>query len=121
MKRKYLAVSLLHLYRDTAKFQTSVTGKIKKATKNFQFIVNSARSQVIGLSCCCQMHRTMNITDIVQTLGRPVLPLVYMITAMLFLEGRLGRAGLLFPSFSTSENDETVQLLRLPENPESFS
>lgn len=44
-----------------------------------------------------------------QTLGSPVLPLVYIMTATSSLAGNLGCAGFPFPSFSTSENDETVK------------
>ena len=54
------------------------------------------------------------------TFGRPVLPLVYIITAPPFLEGRLGGTGLVLPSLSTSEKDSTFQLLILSENPVSF-
>lgn len=50
-----------------------------------------------------------------QTFGRPVLPLVYMTTAIPFLDGKLGGTGLLLPSFSTSEKDAIVHLLVLPE------
>lgn len=40
----------------------------------------------------------------------PVLPLVYMITAISFFIGIIGWTGLLLPSFSTSEKDVTFQL-----------
>lgn len=56
-----------------------------------------------------------------QTLGRPVLPLVYIMTATPFLDGRLGGEGLSLPSFSISENDFTIQLLVFPDDLESFS
>jgi hypothetical protein len=44
-----------------------------------------------------------------QTFGWPVLPLVYITTAIPFFVGKLGGTGLFFPSFSTSEKDETFQ------------
>lgn len=51
-----------------------------------------------------------------QTLGKPVLPLVYIITAMSAERGRSASVGFSWPSLSTSENEVIVQLLPLSIN-----